>query len=148
MIVPGLTAVWRGAMIVLGIAAVVPPHPATSARTRIRPTSYADAVARARALIAADDSIVAEGGATILRVHGRRAPRAIVLIHGFTDSPRQFAELADSLYALRRQRARPAPAASRRAWQECQRARALTAAGVVSAPRTTPSTSPAGSATR
>ena len=24
---------------------------------------------------------------------------AVVLIHGFTDSPRQFAELADSLYA-------------------------------------------------
>src|SRR5262249_8926071 len=43
-------------------------------------------------------SVAAPGGATILMVHGARTPRAIVLLHGFTDSPRQFAALADSLY--------------------------------------------------
>jgi hypothetical protein len=73
-------------MIVLGIAAMVParagdlgshPHPARD---------YTDAVSRARALIAKDDALVAEGGATILRVHPARAPRAVVLFHGFTDS--------------------------------------------------------------
>lgn len=90
---------WRGAIWFLGIAAVVPTSPG-DVRSHPHPTkSYADAVSRAHALIAADDNVVAEGGATILRDHGQRAPRAVVLIHGFTDSPKQFAELADSLYA-------------------------------------------------
>lgn len=99
MILPGLTAVWRGAMLVLGIAAVIPmtagdvgshPNPATS---------YADAVARANHQITVDDSLVAPGGESILLTHGSRRPRVVVLLHGFTDSPRQFAKLADSLYA-------------------------------------------------
>lgn len=99
MFLPSFATVWRSAIWVLGIAAVLPssvgdvrarPHPAKS---------FADAESRARAVIAADDSIVAEGGATILLDHGHRTPRAVVLIHGFTDSPRQFAELADSLFA-------------------------------------------------
>ncbi len=99
MIVPGLSAVWRGAMLVIGMAAVIPmtagdvgshPHPATS---------FEDAVARARRQIAEDDSVAAPGGESILLSHGVRRPRAVVLLHGFTDSPRQFAMLADSLYA-------------------------------------------------
>ena len=47
---------------------------------------------------AADDRVVAPGGRTILLTHGMRMPRVDVLLHGFTDSPSQFAELADSLY--------------------------------------------------
>jgi esterase/lipase len=99
VIVSGLPGIWRSAMIALGIAAVIPvrvgdlrshPHP-------IR--DYANAVSRARALVASDDSVVSEGGATILRVHAGRTPRVVVLFHGFTNSPRQFAELADSLFA-------------------------------------------------
>jgi esterase/lipase len=42
--------------------------------------------------------VVAPGGRTILLTHGVRVPRVDVLLHGFTDSPSQFAELADSLY--------------------------------------------------
>src|SRR4051812_21843380 len=96
---PSLAAMWRGAMFALGLAAVVPlgtgdlrarPHPSRS---------FDDAVSRARGVISADDSIVADGGASILRVHTRRSPRAVVLLHGFTNSPRQFADLADSLFA-------------------------------------------------
>jgi esterase/lipase len=87
-------------MLALGIAAVVPAR-AGDLRSHPRPArDYADAVARARAVIAAEDSIVADGGGTILRVHATRAPRAVVLFHGFTNSPRQFAQLADSLFAL------------------------------------------------
>lgn len=86
-------------MIALGIAAMVPAR-AGDLRSHPHPwLAYDDAVSRARALVASDDSIVAEGGATILLVHQARAPRAIVLFHGFTNSPRQFAQLADSLYA-------------------------------------------------
>lgn len=99
MILPSLGAVWRGAMLILGIAAVVP---ATAGDVRSRPNPAPDfdhAVARGRAEIVADSAIVAPGGAPILRVHSGRAPRAVVLLHGFTDSPRQFAALADSLFA-------------------------------------------------
>ena len=99
VILPSLGAIWRGTMIALGVAAAIPssvgdmrshPHPARS---------FDDAVARARQIIVRDDSVVADGGATILLSHAHRTPRAVVLLHGFTDSPRQFAELADSLFA-------------------------------------------------
>jgi esterase/lipase len=97
--VPSLGAVWRGTMFILGLAAVVPAT-AGDVRSHPNPThGYADAVARAKRQIAADDSVAAVGGSTILLTHGSRAPRAVVLLHGFTDSPRQFAALADSLYA-------------------------------------------------
>jgi len=38
-------------------------------------------------------------GASLLLVHGARTPRAVVLIHGLTNSPRQFRELAQQLHA-------------------------------------------------
>ena len=99
MIVPSLTAVWRGAMLILGIAAVVP---ATAGDVRAHPNPAIDfdhAVDQARAEIRADSAIAAPGGGSILLTHAARAPRAVVLLHGFTDSPRQFAALADSLFA-------------------------------------------------
>jgi carboxylesterase len=87
-------------MLILGLAAVLP---ATAGDVRSHPNparSYSDAVTRAKLRIAADDSVAAPGGSTILLTHGGRTPRVVVLLHGFTDSPRQFAALADSLYAL------------------------------------------------
>jgi Esterase/lipase len=97
--VPSLAAVWRGTMLILGLAAVVPAT-AGDVRSHPNPTrGYSDAVARARQQIAADDSIAAVGGSTLLLTHGARTARAVILFHGFTDSPRQFAALADSLYA-------------------------------------------------
>src|SRR5262249_8121960 len=86
-------------MLALGLAAVVPAR-SGDLRSHPHPSrDFVSAPALARAWVAADDSIVADGGATILRVHSRRAPRAVVLFHGFTNSPRQFADLADSLFA-------------------------------------------------
>lgn len=99
MILPSLAALWRGAMVVIGIAAVVPAS-AGDVRAHPSPTrGYADAVVRARARIDADSLVAAPGGESILLTHGARAPRAVVLLHGFTDSPKQFQALADSLYA-------------------------------------------------
>jgi esterase/lipase len=99
VILPSLTAMWRGAVLILGIAAVVP---ATAGDVRSHPNPAPDfdhALARAQARVAADSTAAAPGGASILLAHGGRSPRAIVLLHGFTDSPRQFAALADSLFA-------------------------------------------------
>jgi esterase/lipase len=87
-------------MVVLGIAAVLPAG-AGDMRSHPRPTSnYDDAIARAKQVIADDSAVAAPGGESILLVHGARTPRAVVLLHGFTDSPRQFEALADSLYAM------------------------------------------------
>jgi len=97
--VPSLAAVWRGTMVILGLAAMLPAS-AGDVRSHPKPVrDYAEAIARAKRQIAADDSVAAPGGSTILLTHGGRTPRVVVLLHGFTDSPRQFAALADSLYA-------------------------------------------------
>src|SRR5690349_16333948 len=61
-------------------------------------TDYEAAVARAR-LFQRGDSIAAASGRSVLRVHGHRTPRAVVLFHGLTNSPYQFRDLADSIYA-------------------------------------------------
>lgn len=99
MILPSLAALWRGAMVVVGIAAVLP---ASAGDVRAHPDpapSYRDAVERASALVAQDSVVAAPGGESIVLAHGARAPRAVVLFHGFTDSPKQFEALADSLFA-------------------------------------------------
>ena len=59
---------------------------------------YDAAVAIARAF-ARGDSAVAPGGQSMLLVHGHRTPRAFLLFHGLTNSPRQFRDLADSIYS-------------------------------------------------
>jgi esterase/lipase len=46
----------------------------------------------------ADERVAAPNGRTVLLTHGIRTPRVDILLHGFTDSPSQFAELADSLF--------------------------------------------------
>lgn len=98
MILPGLGVVVRGAMLVLGIAAVVPAG-AGDMRSHANPArDYDGAIERAKAILATDSVIAAPGGESILLVHGARTARAVVLFHGFTDSPRQFAALADSLF--------------------------------------------------
>lgn len=85
-------------MLVLGLAAALPMS-AGDVQSHPNPAhDFADAVQRANAVIAADDTIAAPGGASILMVHAGRAPRAVVLFHGFTDSPEQFAALGDSLF--------------------------------------------------
>lgn len=86
-------------MVAIGFAAIIPAR-AGDVRSHPHPArTFGEAVARANTMIAARDSDAADGGATILLTHGARAPRAVVLLHGFTDSPRQFAALADSLFA-------------------------------------------------
>ena len=86
-------------MVVLGIAAVLP---ASAGDVRAHPDparGYRDGLARAEAQIAEDSAIAAPGGESILLTHGAKASRAVVLFHGFTDSPKQFEALADSLFA-------------------------------------------------
>ena len=98
VIFPSFTLIWRGAALMLGLAAVVPSRSGDLGAHPNPVRGYTEGVARARRTIASDDSIVAPGGSSILLVHGARRPLAVVLLHGLTDSPRQFAALAESLY--------------------------------------------------
>jgi pimeloyl-ACP methyl ester carboxylesterase len=50
-------------------------------------------------LLARDDDRVAEESRTILLSHGGLRPRAVILLHGLTASPRQFVRFAHDLYA-------------------------------------------------
>jgi esterase/lipase len=61
--------------------------------------TYDDAVTRVARRQAADDSVVAQGGRSVLLTHGQRTPRTYVLLHGFTNSPSQFVDLGERLFA-------------------------------------------------
>ncbi|MBV8490325.1 MAG: alpha/beta fold hydrolase [Candidatus Eremiobacteraeota bacterium] len=63
--------------------------------------SYAAASAAAQALIGADaaDAAIEPQAIPLLLTHGRRTPQSVVLFHGFTNCPKQFAEFAQRLFA-------------------------------------------------
>jgi esterase/lipase len=82
----------------VGLAATIPLRSGDLRSHPVPATDYRAAISLVERRQAADDRVVAPGGRTILLTHGMRAPRVDVLLHGFTDSPTQFAELADSLY--------------------------------------------------
>lgn len=63
------------------------------------PLAYDASVARVAQRQARDDSVVAPGGRSILLTHGARTPRIVVLLHGFSDSPMQFATVGEHLFA-------------------------------------------------
>jgi carboxylesterase len=65
------------------------PHPVAD---------YASAAAAYDSLRAEEYGRVMPDGASLMLVHGSKTPRAIVLIHGLTNSPRQFRELAEQFY--------------------------------------------------
>ena len=79
--------------------AIACSHPRPAVAPLPPPIDYVDAAARVAQRQAADDSVVARGGRSILMTHGRRTPRVFVLLHGFTDSPTQFQSLGDRLFA-------------------------------------------------
>jgi esterase/lipase len=84
-----ITALWLAVT-----AAVVPRVPAQQDQT-----SYHSSVAAIARRQAVDDSIAAPGARSILLARGAPTARAIVLLHGLTDSPRQFEAFAYLLHA-------------------------------------------------
>jgi esterase/lipase len=63
------------------------------------PSSYGRAVAMIARRQAADDSVAVPGARSILLTGDAPTARAIILLHGLTDSPRQFEALAYRLHA-------------------------------------------------
>lgn len=78
--------------------AVVPIH------TRPLPSSphpiaeYAAAVAAYDTVQQREQGLVMPDGASLMYVHGQKTPRVIVLVHGLTNSPRQFRDLGQIFY--------------------------------------------------
>lgn len=61
--------------------------------------SYAQALARAQAVMARDTDHITPAGRTALLEHGATADLAVVLLHGLTNHPGQFIEFAPQLHA-------------------------------------------------
>src|SRR5437763_7844595 len=90
---------WRVAVVLFGATAFLPLGTnALSTRGGVVP-SYDEAVSAVARIHAHEDSVVVPIGHSILLVHGAPTPRAIVLLHGLTNSPQQFRLLAEQLYA-------------------------------------------------
>jgi esterase/lipase len=87
-----------GAVLLIALAAVIPPHAAELVSRAAPAADYADAVNRVVRQQSADDRVVAPGGRTDLRTHGGRTARVVVLFHGFSNSPRQYEHIAERLY--------------------------------------------------
>lgn len=71
------------------MVAVPPGHPASS---------YDEALARAHAFMTLDDDTIMPEARTALLDHGKRTPLAVVLFHGITNNPAQYAQLAPLVY--------------------------------------------------
>jgi esterase/lipase len=98
--------VYATAALVIGAAALLPlgddslrsPSPASNLAPPIANT-YERALGAVGRQHAADDSIAVPEARSILLTHGSRVPRAAVLLHGLTNSPRQFKPFAERLFA-------------------------------------------------
>ncbi|HEU4333668.1 MAG TPA: hypothetical protein VFT32_04175, partial [Candidatus Eisenbacteria bacterium] len=86
----GAIALWLAAAPVPSGPAPAPPSPARD---------YAEAVARYHRVRAGEDSTVNGDCLPRLLTHGGKTERAVVLLHGFTNCPKQFDSLAAILYA-------------------------------------------------
>jgi esterase/lipase len=89
----------RSGLVLLALACSRPREEQTAPYPIPPAPTYEDAVARVARRQAADDSVVAPGGRSVLLTHGQRTPRAYVLLHGFTNSPSQFLEVGERLFA-------------------------------------------------
>src|SRR5215210_6420850 len=60
---------------------------------------YADAMAYLETMLREEKHATLADGGSLVLVHGRKTPRSVLLVHGLTNSPRQFRELGEQLYA-------------------------------------------------
>jgi esterase/lipase len=88
----------RRLVLLVGLAAAIPLRSGDLDSHPFRAQSYQVALWRVGRQQAADERVAAPIGRTVLLTHGARVARVVVLLHGFTDSPNQFAAIADSLF--------------------------------------------------
>lgn len=90
---------WRAAVVFLVIAGLSPTSTARLGSDPHPTSDYIDAVARIVQQQHADDTVAISDARSVVLEHGRRTTWAVVLLHGFGNSPEQFHVLAESLYA-------------------------------------------------
>ena len=78
------------------IMAPIPAGPSPSPRSPAR--DYAEAVARFDRTLAGEDTTIRSDCRPRLFTHGHKTSRVVVLLHGFTNCPKQFDSLAVLLY--------------------------------------------------
>ena len=88
---------WRVALILLGAAALVPIRTGSLAPRPKPAAGYEAAMVLAQQLERADSAATPDGKSVVL-VHGHRTPRAFVFFHGLSNSPRQYRQLAATVY--------------------------------------------------
>jgi carboxylesterase len=89
------------ALAILGLITALAVVPIDSSPLPSSPhpiAAYAQAVATYDSLVAQERGKVMESGGSLIYVHGHKTPRALLLVHGITNSPRQFRELAEQFY--------------------------------------------------
>jgi len=89
------------ALVVLGVLTALAAIPINTRPLESDPhpiADYGSAVAAYDSLRADEQGRVMADGASLMFVHGSKTPRAIVLVHGLTNSPRQFRELGKQFY--------------------------------------------------
>lgn len=91
--------VWLAGFLLFALACSRPREEQTAPYPIAPPPTYEDVIARVARRQVGDDSVVAHGGRSILLTHGQRTPRAYVLLHGFTNSPSQFLNVGERLFA-------------------------------------------------
>ena len=86
-------------IVLLGLAAVIPTQTRDFISHGTPARNYADAIDRVARQQDADDRVVAPGGRSVLMTHGAPTARTVLLLHGLTNSPRQYEHLALRLHA-------------------------------------------------
>ncbi|MDO8736270.1 MAG: alpha/beta fold hydrolase [Thermoleophilia bacterium] len=90
--------VLAGLLVVLFLIAVIPINTSDLVSQPDPATSYEDSVGRIQTVIADEAGKVCDICGTRFYTHGARTEKAVVLVHGLTNSPRQFEELGQMLY--------------------------------------------------
>ena len=88
-----------GVILLIVLAAVIPYHPRDFVSHAKPARDYAEAIGRVARQQQSDDRVVAPGGRSVLLTHGAPTHRAVILLHGMTNSPRQYEHLAARLFA-------------------------------------------------
>jgi len=90
--------VLAGLLALLLLLAVIPIDTSDLVSQPDPATSYEDSMARIQAVLADEAGKVCDICGTRILTHGARTEKAVVLVHGLTNSPRQFEELGQMLY--------------------------------------------------
>jgi len=90
--------VLAGLLAVLLLLAIIPVNISDLSSNPDPAASYEDSIKRIQSVIAEETGKVCDICGTRLLTHGEPTDKVVVLVHGLTNSPRQFQELGEMLY--------------------------------------------------